>query len=160
MIAKIVKWVSSWFKSDTTELKICGPEPEIVAQGITVPYLINDPTTPELVKEVTLPSHPKHLDFWVKGYNRGVVKPGTSQHQAANCYVTIANCIDYIQDVVSQSRPRIPRWAAVQKLAIVPNAGKMLNAYYDRQHLKFFWDISPKTKKKNLYSRFLRHCGS
>ncbi|MHA2043225.1 MAG: hypothetical protein ACW99G_00440 [Candidatus Thorarchaeota archaeon] len=120
-------------------------EPEVFAQGVTVPYLINDPTTPELVKEVSLPSHPKHLNFWVKGYNRGVVKCGTSQHQAANCYVTVANCIDYMQNIIS---PSLPRWAATNKLAIIPNAGRNLNAYYDRKHLKFFWDINRKNNRR------------
>jgi Zn-dependent peptidase ImmA (M78 family) len=120
-------------------------EPMVSAQSVIVPYLINDPSTPELVKEVSLPKHPKSLNFWVKGYNRGVVKRGTPQHQAANCYVTVASCIDYMQNIIS---PSLPRWAATNKLAVVPNAGRQLNAYYDRKHLKFFWDVNPKTRRK------------
>jgi len=123
-------------------------DPQVIeAMSTLVPYLLNDPTTPELVIDIELPDHPKKLDFGVKGYNRGIIKKiGSPQHQAANCYITVANCIHYMQSIISQSQQPVQRWAAVKKLSVVPRNGKMLNAYYDRKGLKFFWANNPKTK--------------
>lgn len=38
-------------------------------------------------------------------------------------------------------------WSNGKKLAVFPKAGKQLNAYYDRNSLRFFYEINPVTKK-------------
>lgn len=142
MSNRFTAWINSWINSLFVK-----PDIEVQAQAISIPYQMNDPTTPNLVKNVPLPPRPEKLDFSVKGYNRGVVRPGTDQHRAASCYITVAESIKYMQDQIARSRQPIQRWAAVQKLHVVPNAGRKLNAYYDRHALRFFWEVDPKTKK-------------
>jgi Zn-dependent membrane protease YugP len=96
-------------------------------------YLVNDPTTPTITESVKVPT------IGVLRYNvRNIsFSPKNSiQKQALNCYVTIGNSINYAQ---SKSASMIKKWAATSMLDVVPQAGKDLNAYYDRSGLKFFY---------------------
>lgn len=107
-------------------------------------HQLNDASTSELIVEVDIPEISR-LKFSVDGYKSGAPLPGTKSYQAANCFVTVGRTIDQIQEMVGTSRPPIRRWPGTSVLRIVPNAGNMLNAYYDRRHLKFFWEKDPIT---------------
>jgi len=112
---------------------------QVAAAGADFNYLVNDPTTPNLRLPVSYPSMGK-LDFSVAGK---VKNPrDTKQKQAANVYITIGNFINYFQ---KRARTPVRRWAATQRLRVVPVAGKMLNAYYNRKGLHFFFELDPKT---------------
>lgn len=132
------RWIKSFFTSSERKLS---------AKSVTIPYLMNDPTTPRLVKHVVPPRAPKKLNFQVVGYNGGAVELGTPQALAANCFVTLATCVNYMDKMISENRTPLSRWATTRSLRVVPKAGKMFNAYYDRTGLKFFYDVDPKTKK-------------
>lgn len=105
-------------------------------------YGLNDPTTPDLAKAVPLPNQEKHLPFTVAGFNQN--DDTDVSRQAAGCYITIANSTNYVQWLMDDP---INKWAAVRRLPVHPRAGQMLNAYYDRRGLKFFYEINPDTGK-------------
>lgn len=108
---------------------------------------LNDPSQPDFVANVAVPPDP----VWpikVRGYKGAGHDKASVAGQAAGCYVTLANAINYIV-------PRIPeaptKWAAVKELYVQPRAGKDFNAYYDRKMLRFFYDTDP-TKGKVVFT--------
>lgn len=94
-------------------------------------YLINDPSTPELIENIVLP---KETDLKFKIRNLSFDPKNSKEQQALNCYITISNLINYIEKNI-----KIKNWASNNKLEIIPQAGVDLNAYYDRRSLKFFY---------------------
>ena len=103
----------------------------------TYNYLINDPTTPGLVDNLSLPS--TGLRYSVKDFK---LSPATAnEKRAVNCYITLGNQINYIQRISSN---QIKKWAGPSILNVLPLAGNDLNAYYDRSSLKFFYFRTPK----------------
>jgi hypothetical protein len=46
---------------------------------------------------------------------------------------------------------KITNWSSTQKLIIQPRAGQQLNAYYDRNSLKFFWGSDP-VRMRTVYT--------
>lgn len=99
-------------------------------------YLVNDPTTPDLMEKVQTPN----IGFLKYNVNNLSFEPKSkAERQALNCYITIGNCINYIQ---KNSKTPIRKWSATSSLQIVPQAGNDLNAYYDRSSLKFFYHKS------------------
>lgn len=154
-----MEWFFNLFRKSNKEVNPLANKPT-VKSGRTAPtrtaphfqnkpiqYLLNDPTASDLLIEVPIPE-PTKLSVLVQGYNGGGFDINTVQGQAAACYVTIANALDYM---LSKSRKQASRWAKVNNLVVVPRAGNDLNAYYDRSHLKFFYYTNPKTKK-TLYT--------
>lgn len=120
--------------------KEIGQELQIMSARADFDYLINDPTTPKLKMPMTFPRANKHLKFNVKGFTGN--PNNRSQAQAANTHITVGNFINYFQ---KRARTPIRRWAATPNLAVVPVAGKMLNAFYNRKGLFFFFELDPKT---------------
>ena len=106
-------------------------------------YYLNDPSKKDFIAQVAVPENPP-WKLRVKGYKGPGHDPASIAGQAAICYVTLANALNYIV-------PRIPdgpkRWAAVRELLVLPRAGKDFNAFYNRKYLKFFHDKNPETKK-------------
>lgn len=125
-----------------------GPVEEVSALAVTsVDYLINDPTTPDLRKMLTL-TRPPHLKYRVKGWNGSATAIGTEKGQAAICYANVGLTAAYLQGcLMDMGHQPLKGWSATSSLSIVPRAGKMLNAYYDRQGLKFFYELDPKRMK-------------
>ena len=130
-------WIKSYFSSS---------EKKLAAKSITIPYLMNDPSTPRLMKEVVPPRAPKKLNFQVVGYRAGATTGDDVSIRAANCFITLANCISYMHGIISKVSP-VSRWPGTRSLRVVPMAGRQFNAFYDRSSLKFFYDVDPKTKK-------------
>ena len=99
-------------------------------------YYLNDPSTPELFEEIQLPSALPNPPFSVNGANTSAEYPeGTSGYRANGCLVSIANSLSHLQTILS-----LNKWASTNKLIVVPEAGKQLNAYYDKNSLKFFFE--------------------
>lgn len=108
-----------------------------------ITYIYNDPSTPGLMGPYALPSKPAFLPFKVDGFRGATSEIGTLEHQAACCYVTLTNAINLVNSFLSKP---VERWAATQNLFVQPRAGKQLNAFYDRQALRFFYASDPVTK--------------
>lgn len=107
-----------------------------VNNNALIEYLINDPSTPTLKKNVTPPIYNGNPAISVLGYKGGGFSRISPEGQAASCYLTVANTINFVNSKVSTP---IPRWAGTSVLQIVPRAGIDLNAYYNRKALKFFY---------------------
>jgi len=105
-------------------------------------YQPNDNTTPDLKLYVPWPSSPTPLQISVRGLQGPTSTLGTAASDAALTYITLAKIIEYCAPKI---KPR--KWAATRSLTVDPRAGQMLNAYYDRKGLSFFYDKNPKTKQ-------------
>ncbi len=96
-------------------------------------FVINDPTTPDLISNESVPSMGR-LRYVVKGMS--LEPKNDAEKRALNCYIALGNCINNIQKLMPNP---IHSWAAVTDLAVVPSAGVEMNAYYDRRSLRFFY---------------------
>lgn len=101
-----------------------------------IDYLLNDMSTPNLVKRMAAPEAPAVPKFAVKDYAGGGFPRGSVQSQAANCYVTVANMLNFHAKFTDTP---IGKWAGTSMLAVLPRKGQDLNAYYDRRSLCFFF---------------------
>ena len=109
-------------------------------------YVLNDPTTPELMIEIPVPVAPNVMEFIVRNFEptgAKMVLANTADDQGANVYATMVHSINNIL----KYRDDLKKWAAVQILTIEPRAGNDLNAYYDRRNLKFFYSTDRVAKK-------------
>ena len=104
-------------------------------------YVINDPSTPKLIKELMPPLYSGKPYLNVKGYKGGGFSRSSVEGQAANCYVTVTNTIKLVN---STSQIKITNWPGTSTLQIIPRAGVDLNAFYDRRSLKFFFVNDPR----------------
>lgn len=105
-------------------------------QDKPIEYVINDPSTPSLVKSVMPPVYDNNPAIIVKGYKGGGFERRSIEGQAANCFVTVVNTIKMVNE---RSEIHLPKWAGTSTLNVIPRAGSDLNAYYDRRNLKFFY---------------------
>ena len=127
------KFLSFFSLSESKEVKQEVKQPSISSANSTYnSYLVNDPTTP-ITESAKIPTAGV-LRYNVR--NLSFSPTNTTQKQALNCYITIGNGINYAQ---SRSVSMIKKWASTSVLDVVPQAGKDLNAYYDRSGLKFFY---------------------
>lgn len=134
MFKKIYEWI---IQSKKTSL---------VDSSKTIDYLLNDPTTPELVGSTVYSETRLPVD--IKGFAGGGFKISTPEGKAANCYSIINNSLNSL----SLKIEKFPlKWAATSKLNVYPIAGQEFNAYYDRNSLKFFYGYDPKVRK-NIYA--------
>ncbi len=106
-------------------------------------YVLNDPTIPELAIPVNLPAAPPGPQFKVDGYRGATDAMWTLEHQAASVHYTICNAINLANRYLVAP---LKNWATTQMLLVQPRAGKQLNAYYDRQALRFFYAMNPITR--------------
>lgn len=105
-------------------------------EGKTIDYLLNDMSTPDLIKVMNPPIPPVAPKFVVKDYAGGGHTRGTVQSQAANCFVTVANTLNFQRQHTDKP---LTNWAGTSTLIVLPQAGQDLNAYYDRRTLSFFY---------------------
>lgn len=110
--------------------------PQIVVTDKPIEYILNDPATPSLVSSVNVPKITGSPKFSVQNYRGGGFPHGSSEAQAANCVVTLAHTIEFLNKYTDKP---ITRWSSTSNLSVFPRAGEDLNAYYDRSHLKFFY---------------------
>lgn len=114
----------------------------VPASNTPIQYILNDPTTPDLIVNVNAPVASVNPKFVVNQYRGGGYPLGSQEAQAANCFVTIAHTIEFLNKYTDKP---IKNWAATNNLSVFPRAGEDLNAYYDRMHLKFFYFSHPAT---------------
>lgn len=101
-----------------------------------IEYVMNDPSTPSLIKNIDPPNWAVKPPIDVKGYKGGGHSRSSLEGQAANCYVTVANTISFFN---SRTDKPVPKWPGASTLHVNPRAGVNLNAYYDRRSLQFFY---------------------
>jgi hypothetical protein len=119
------KFFSLFFKKEVNVASVVAPKSYV--------YNINDPSTPALVENTALPAM-GGLKYTVKNFT--TTPKNKTEQQALNCYINLGNCINYVQ---RNAKTTIKNWAATSNLNIIPQAGKELNAYYDRSALRFFY---------------------
>lgn len=134
----------NWLKSKESNAAKEGEMPT----NNQVDYIINDPKTKRLIERIPLPNKPDGMTFAVKNFKGGGHSLNTKEGRAANVWVTMANTIKMVQNY--SPRP-LKKWAAVSALAVFPEAGRDLNAYYDRRSLRFFYAYI-REMKKTLYT--------
>ncbi len=98
---------------------------------------VNDPTS-EVIVSRPIPVYTAQMPFMVIGFDGGGKQPDTYAGRAATCYYVLATAIPNAIEKIGRN----PKWIAITELMVQPSAGKMLNAYYDRRALQFFfnWD--------------------
>lgn len=94
---------------------------------------INDPTTPSLTAEMSLPDMGP-LKYAVQGFSALPKNPNESR--SLNCHAQIGHCINSTQRLLKQP---LQGWSATKLLQVMPAAGADMNAYYDRRSLRFFY---------------------
>jgi hypothetical protein len=116
------------------------PQPQ-PANNKQIDYVLNDMTTPNLRKKMLPPVQIDRPKFTVMKYEGGGFGAEQIQHQAANCFVTINNTLQYIRKM---SEKPLTRFVGARDLVVVPRAGKDLNAFYNRRSMQFFYIAHPK----------------
>ena len=116
--------------------------PKPVINDKPIHYLLNDMTTPNLAMKV-IPSSIPYVTppFTVHKYEGGGFENNQIQSQAANCFVTISNTLDFYMKTGGK---RLTRWAGASDLTVIPRAGQDLNAFYNRRSMQFFYLEHPK----------------
>lgn len=115
---------------------------EFTAQSEIINYLINDPSTPELViQRYAIPEPPSTPRYTVSGTDVPATKA-----QSLNVYATISRSLGYFQRIISSARQPIAGWIARNPLPVVTRAGRDWNAFYDRNSLQFFYNTDPVTR--------------
>lgn len=105
-------------------------------------YLINDPSTPDLVMDSAIPSM-GFLKYDVRNFS--TTPKNSDEARSLNCYISLGNCIENIQ---RHLKTPIKNWSATSVLKVYPAAGAEMNAYYDRRSLVFYYY---NFKGKNVY---------
>ena len=108
----------------------------IFGDKTTIQYL-QDPTAPNK-KIITLISLPKFSNFTVNGLNITLTgnAVNTLGWQRENVYANINSSLGFMKKYFPVG---LTKWAATTNLLVVPRAGLMANAYYDRASLSFFY---------------------
>lgn len=114
------------------------------ANTVLFQHQLNDSISP-VMAEMEMPKKAS-MPFVVRGY-KGPVPTTDSNYRAANMHAAVASSIDQMQSMIRKSKRPINKWAATRTLEVVPDAGKMLNAYYNRKGLYFFHEQDPVAKK-------------
>lgn len=114
--------------------------PQVSLQPAPIDHLLNDPSTPNLIKKENAPTVPTANSFVVQGFKGGGFAQETIQFQAAQAYVTVGETINFIND---NTNKKIPHWPRTSTLVVMPRAGQDLNAFYDGHALQFFYFSSP-----------------
>lgn len=144
MIKKIKDWLKNALPKKASSLqtqKFVRNKIKPNNKNSTITYKINDPSTKDLIIEVA-PPEKQIPETNINGYVGGGQDIDSVFGQAAQCYVTINNCIKYINKIFKP----ISRWSSVKILNVYPRAGVDFNAFYNRKALKFFYDVDPVTK--------------
>lgn len=115
---------------------------DVINKDSPIDYWANDPSI-NLILQTT------HKDpmpaFLVDGYKGGGYQLDSNPGRAAGCHALMNNCLD----ILIKHKPE--NWILNKPLKVYPAAGVDLNAFYDRNSLKFFYYFD-KINKKNTYS--------
>lgn len=111
------------------------PAPPAPVRQKAIRYLLNDMSTPNLVKSLPPPTILQQPKFTVVGYKGGGFARESVEAQAANGHVTITNVLNFYNRLTPQ---KITKWAGTHNLIVNPRAGKDINAFYNRASMQFF----------------------
>jgi hypothetical protein len=103
----------------------------------TFDYLLNDPTTPDIKRNIAPPQATNDLAIDVIGFTR--TPSNDSEIMAAQVYTAVTHAKNTAQTIIAKYRGKLTKWAATKTLKIHPAAGVDFNAYYDRKGLRFFY---------------------
>jgi len=98
-------------------------------------YYMNDSGIPELSKEVPVQSRVM-LPYNVKNYVGGGYPFKSSEGRAAQTFTVVTETLKWVE---KHAPYPLKRWASQKPLAVDPEAGKDINAYYWRKGVKFFY---------------------
>jgi hypothetical protein len=136
MILDIVNIVKNLFSRQETHSNLTGQ---------IINYPEQDPTIQEVIVPTQIPDLPSPCPpFAVRGFTGNPGIQGSVENQAADVFITIVSSLGYVQTHLPQP---ISHWATLSPLVVLPRAGKMFNAYYDRYTLSFFYDTDPVTNQ-------------
>jgi hypothetical protein len=107
-----------------------------INNDLPIQFVMNDLTTLDLIKEIKPPVYLGNTQFTVKNYKGGGFDRASEEGQAANCFVVLANTLNFLNSKTEKPLPN--KWAGTFNLQIYPRAGNDLNAYYNRKSLSFF----------------------
>lgn len=110
-------------------------------------FYLADKLNPQFLIQKPVPTSTV-LPFNVSGDKGGGYPLGTIQQQAMGVKQMINATLFYIQ---KKSPKKLTNWALKRPLNVYPRAGVDLNAYYDRNSLKFFYFGDP-VRKVNVYT--------
>lgn len=114
-----------------------------VASDKPIEYILNDRSTPDLVKEI-MPLEPYGmLEYSVHEYKGGGFPSNTNEGRAANVFTTVTNTLNMMK---KYSNKPLVRWAGTKNLAVLPMAGTDFNAFYNRMTMQFFFAYDPIAK--------------
>ncbi len=108
----------------------------VVVNQKAIQYVLNDMTTPNLIKTVPPPTILSVPKFTVVKYKGGGFPRDSIEARAANGHVTITNVINFYNQHTPQ---KITKWAGTHNLIVNPRAGKDVNAFYNRASMQFFY---------------------
>lgn len=113
-----------------------------------IDYLLNDMTTPELVKKIIPPVPPAVPRFAVNEYKGGGFERNSVQANAANCHVTVSNTLSFYNKFVGRDGIKpLSKWGRTNILTVVPRAGVDLNAFYNGVSMQFFYFNDPSVNR-------------
>jgi hypothetical protein len=101
-------------------------------------YQINDPTTPDLLVDITPTVPESHFPYTIRGCSAG-------DEVGTNSKISIDISLNSLSSILP-----ILKWSNTQNLQVWPKAGKQFNAFYDRASLKFFYEID-KLREKPVF---------
>lgn len=113
-----------------------------------IDYLMNDMTTPNLVKSVPLSQTPIVPKVVIRDYKGGGFARDSAEASAANCFVTISNTLNFYRKFTGRDgiKPLL-KWAGANSLMVIPRAGIDLNAFYNRRSMQFFYFLDPSVSR-------------
>jgi len=126
--------MKKWFTVKVSKKPIPSADLKNKGEIKMITQYLNDPTTPELKHTGEPKSQVDNFNLNIVGYAEPGKPVGSNEWLPENCYGNLVGLLNNIKPHISGKK-----WAAVQKLGVLPRAGEMMNAYYDRANLKFFY---------------------
>ncbi|MFQ6058182.1 MAG: hypothetical protein ACE5MB_04780 [Anaerolineae bacterium] len=112
----------------------------------TVNFYANDPAARGAKRAIQVPVPlPSRPGFDIQGWmgTGGLHHPGTPEFDAGQLYVALTRTVKVWEAFFARD---FDVWQVTGgSLQVIPRAGQDLNAYYDRQSLRFFYDANPRT---------------
>lgn len=111
-------------------------------------YYLNDPAL-NMLELVDIPTASMDFQIHVEGYDFKPANIDTKNFHASNCYVSLQNCINYVNKMFKRNKVHIVRWAGGNVLNVTPVETGDINAYYSRGGMTF---LTGMFKGKQVYT--------
>jgi len=117
------------------------------ANGEYFNHRLNDSLCPIIVT-VDFPTNESNLKFHTTRFNNKPVPENHKHYRAANAHAAVALSLNQMNYIAKNSKVSLGSWPTVKSLEVNVNAGRMLNAYYNRNGIYFFHEIDPVTRER------------